>query len=191
MFEASRILSQNKKKNTITVHNDNKEIIASDTEKANILKTWFYEQFTDSSIEALPPFIGPPRPLDCPITSLEVEEATKKLKTNRATGPDNIPNELLKHAGAIFHNMYATTINRSFETNTHISSVVEGIITPLQKPGKAKGPIKNLRPLTLLNGARKILSLITLKRVEHQIDNYTGAWQCAYKQGRSCADLLF
>ena len=64
-------------------------------------------------------------------------------------------------------------------------------IAPLQKPGKAKGPIKNLRPLTLLNGARKILSLITLKRVEHQIYNYTGAWQCAYKQGRSCADLVW
>ena len=65
------------------------------------------------------------------------------------------------------------------------------MITPLQKPNKPKGPIKNIRPLTLSNAARKILSLLTLRRIQKQVDNYTGPWQAAYKQGRSCGDLVW
>ena len=45
-------------------------------------------------------------------------------------------------------------------------------IKTLPKPGKEEGPIKNLRPITLLNGMRKILSLITLSRIEHKINQY-------------------
>ena len=48
-------------------------------------------------------------------------------------------------------------------------------MTPLQKPGKPKGPLTSLRPLTLLNGSRKMLTQIALKesRVELTFDNYT------------------
>ena len=42
-----------------------------------------------------------------------------------------------------------------------------------------------------MNGSRKILTLVTLKRVEQKIDEYTMAWQCGYKHGRSCADLVW
>ena len=64
-------------------------------------------------------------------------------------------------------------------------------LTPLQKPGKPKGPCTSLRPLTLLNGSRKMLSLITLKRIEQRIDDYTMAWQSGYKHGRSCSDIVW
>ena len=33
--------------------------------------------------------------------------------------------------------------------------------------------------------------MITLKRIEDQVDYYTGPWQCGYKRGRSCADLVW
>ena len=72
-----------------------------------------------------------------------------------------------------------------------IQSIGQGILTPLQKPGKPKGPLNSLRPLMLLNGSRKILSLITLARVSKKIDNFTGPWQAAYKNGRSCADIVW
>ena len=64
-------------------------------------------------------------------------------------------------------------------------------ITPLQKPNKPPGKEKSLRPLTLCNGARKLLSLITLFRIESKINLYTGPWQCAYKRNRSCGDLVW
>ena len=117
--------------------------------------------------------------------------ACKKLKNGRATGPDEIPNELLRYAGQAYYSAYAAMINKSFETNTYIDSIGQATLTPLQKPGKPKGLLKSLRPLTLSNGARKVLSLVTLFRIGHKIDRYTGPWQAAYKHGRSCNDLVW
>ena len=87
------------------------------------------------------------------------------------------------------YDRYTECINDSISKQLYIDSIGEGYITPLQKPGKPKGPLTSLRPLTLLNGSRKILTLVTLRRVEQKIDEYTMAWQCGYKYGRSCADL--
>ena len=152
---------------------------------------YFQEQFTDHADGPLPAFEGPPRPLDVPITSEEVRVATSKLKNGKSNGPDNIPNELVKAWDPSCNIAYANIINESFVTNTHIGSIGQGILTPLQKPGKDKGPMKSLRPLMLLNASRKVLSLIALKRVGPKIDKYTGPWQAAYKNGRSCADLVW
>ena len=87
-----------------------------------------------------------------------------KLKNGRACGPDGIPNELMKAAGHPLHSELARIYNLSFETNTYIPAIGEGILTPLQKRGKPRGPVKSIRPLTLLNGARKVMSLIALNR---------------------------
>ena len=196
MFEAVRQLKnckQTHKQQSVFVNSDdNKSFVSSDSEKAGVLKTWFENQFTNQHAEPpLEPFEGPPRPLDTPISPMEVAIAAKSLKNNRATGPDGVQNELLKYGGESLHNTYSSIINTCFETNTHLRTVGEAVITPLQKPKKPKGPLKNIRPLTLSNSARKILSLITLRRIQRQVDHYTGPWQAAYKQGRSCSDIVW
>ena len=33
--------------------------------------------------------------------------------------------------------------------------------------------------------------MATLKRIEAKVNAFTGPWQCAYKQGRSCADIVW
>ena len=97
----------------------------------------------------------------------------------------------MKYGGVSFCVEYSKIINKCMETNTHLHTIGEAIITPLQKAGKTKGPPQNTRPLTLSNIKRKILSLITLRRIQQQVDNYTGPWQAAYKRGRSCGDLVW
>ena len=195
MFEAVRELKNNTnstKQQTISVHDEDNNLISNDSAKASALKTWFQNQFTGNNTEpALDPFVGPPRSLDNPITPSEVESAAKALKNNRATGPDGVQNELLKYGGVGFYTAYSKIINNCFETNTHLKAVGEAVIAPLQKPKKPKGPLKNIRPLTLSNSARKMLSLLTLRRIQTQVDSYTGPWQSAYKQGRSCSDLVW
>ena len=62
---------------------------------------------------------------------------------------------------------------------------------PLQKPGKPVGHTKSLRPLNLLKGVRKILSIIASNRIQDQLNYYTGPWQYGYKNGRSCADIVW
>ena len=57
---------------------------------------------------------GPPRPLNTPITSSEVQYAASKLKNGKAVGPDEIPNELLKYAPPVF--LYSSS-------NMHVSLI--------------------------------------------------------------------
>ena len=196
MFEAVKQLKTYKQtktqQNVFVYSEENNSFLSSDSAKAAALKTWFEEQFTNQHKEPpLDPFIGPPRPLNIPISPTEIAAAAKSLKNNRATGPDGVQNELLKYGGSSLHETYSTIINNCFETNTHLRAVGEAVITPLQKPRKPKGPLKNIRPLTLSNAARKMLSLVTLHRIQGKVDQYTGPWQAAYKQGRSCSDIVW
>ena len=190
MFEAVRMLTNSKPTKPITVHNEDGHVIGSDLEKAEVIKTWFEKHFTGDE-QPLAPFEEPAGELDTPITSHEVSCAIKRLKNNRACGPDEVPNELLKYAGDSFCSVFSEVINQCFETNTYIDAIGESILTPLQKPGKPLGPVKNLRPLNLLNGIRKILSVLVLHRIQDQVDNYTGPWQCGYKVGHGCADIVW
>ena len=85
----------------------------------------------------------------------------------------------MKYASDNFYETYASLINRCFAEHKYVDSFGQGYLTPLQKPLKPKGPFKSLRPLCLLNSTRKILSMITLKRIEQHVAQYTGLWQCA------------
>ena len=191
MFEATRALATgNKQTEPISVFDSDNQLVGNEEEKACIVRQWFLQHYS-SSDTPLEPFTGPPRPLQTPITCEEVKYAAGKLKNGKAVGPDQIPNELLKYAPDRFYEEYASLINRSFELSEHVPSFTEGYLAPLQKPGKPKGPVKSLRPLCLLNGTRKLLSLITLHRVSRQISEFTGPWQNAYKAGHSCANIVW
>ena len=190
MFEAVRTLNRPNVTSSIGVHDEQGCLIATDTGKATVVAKYLEQQLTRDE-PPLEPFLGPPRPLVKPFTSEEISNAARSLKNGRANGPDGIPNELLKYSSASVHRRFADIINRSFETNSYLDPIGQANITPLQKPNKPIGPVKNLRPLTLSNAVRKILSMATLKRIEGKVNAFTGPWQCAYKQGRSCADIVW
>ena len=190
MFEAVRTLNCSKKSSSIGVHDEKGCLIATDTGKAAVVAEYLKKQLTRDE-PPLEPFLGPPRPLFSPVTSDEISAAAKSLKNGRANGPDGIPNELLKYSSNSVYVRFANIINRSFETNSYLDPIGQANITPLQKPKKPIGPVKNLRPLTLSNAVRKILSMTALKRIERKVDAFTGPWQCAYKRGRSCADIVW
>jgi len=192
VFEANRTLAQCRAKdNGVTVHDKDGNIIGSDHLKAEAIKEYFRNELNDDNEPPFPAFIDPPAPLQCPISAEEVRRAVMKLKNGRACGPDGIPSELMKAAGPSLHSELARVYNLSFETNSYIPAIGEGILAPLQKPGKPRGPCKSVRPIILLNCNRKVLSLIALNRINDQVDMYTGPWQAAYRRGRSCSDLVW
>lgn len=192
MFEAVRQLSRNQNTDSVSVFNADNQMVDNDRDKADIIRNYFEEHYTGPESEPpIEPFTGIPRPLHDPISAVEVELAAKKLRNGKAVGPDGIPNEFLKHSPKIFFSTFAQLINQSFELHEHVPSFTEGYLTPLQKPGKPRGPLKSLRPLCLLNGTRKILSMIVLRRIQRQISQYTGPWQNAYKPGHSCANIVW
>ena len=158
MFEAVKLLKGGLKRPEVAVEKSEGRLVFNEQEKANIVKDWFSEDYTGDE-PPLAPFEGIPRALNTPISVDEVRTAAQKLKNNRAVGPDAIPNELLKYASRNFYERYSTLLNRCFEKHVHVDSFGQGYLTPLQKPRKPKGPLKSLRPLCLLNGTRKIMSM--------------------------------
>ena len=191
-YGASKILAKGYERSALTVTNASGNQAGCDAEKARIIKEYFNNELNDDNEPTLPAFLDPPSSLDCPITTEEVQKAIKKLKSGKAVGIDNVPGEVIKALNqTLLPEELAKAFNESFEKNIHIEAIGAGILTPLAKPGKPRGPVKSIRPLTLLNVSRKILSLVVLNRIEHAVDNYTGSFQAAYKAGRSCADLVW
>ena len=192
MFEAVRQLSCAGTTEPVSVFGDSDELVFNSSDKAHLIRRYFSDHYTCPEDEVpLTPFIGTARPLNSPITSEEVKFAASKLRNGKAVGPDGIPNELLKYATPSFYDRFATLLNRCFETHEAVPSFTEGYLAPLQKPGKPKGPLKSIRPLCLLNGTRKILSVLVLHRIRECVGHYTGPWQNAYKAGHSTANIVW
>ena len=75
-------------------------------------------------------------------------------------------------------------------TGKHPDEITQGVITAIQKPGKPKGPIKNLRPITLLSMLRKFLAICLKKRIIHRLDAEIPPRQAGYIQGRSTTEHI-
>ena len=128
--------------------------------------------------------------MSSPITVDETKAAAMKLNNNRAPGCDGITAELIKYApDELFHTI-TTILNSSLEKHQTIE-IGKGILVPLQKPGKDKGPVKNLRPVILLLIVRKLLSNITLARMKQKYEQYLSPSQSAYRSERCTADLVW
>ena len=66
-----------------------------------------------------------------------------------------------------------------------------GVLIAIPKPGKPKGPPNNLRPITLPNTLRKVLSLITLDRIRPSIVKYLSHSQSGFRPERSTSDVVW
>lgn len=192
MFKCVKQLKINSEPKNLCVKTENGNIILNDKCKADIVKAWFEKQFTNTNASPIPPFDGEPSPLDTPITWQEVKKAARQLNNGReGIGPDGVQNELTKYAPDEFHKKFGATINSCFERNEFLDCIGQGILSPLQKPGKAQGPLKSLRSLILTNVSRKLLSLFVLRRIEHQVDMYTVEWQAGNKSKRGTSDIVW
>ena len=66
-----------------------------------------------------------------------------------------------------------------------------GLLNPLQKPNKAKGPAENLRPIILLSVLRKTLAISMISRIWNRLEEIIIIDQAAYQQGRSTTEQVF
>ena len=121
---------------------------------------------------------------------IKSKKAIDKLNNNRAAGPDRISAELIKYSPQEINTMIKDILKECIENHQPID-VGSGILVALQKPGKPKGPVKNLRPINLLLIIRKILSNITIQRIKPDYDNYLSSAHSAYRSNRSTADIVW
>ena len=157
---------------------------------ALLISGFFKDKFQNKDLPNITSFQGPSKKLNKPITPEEVRKSLESLKNNRVPGKDEISGELLKYGTPTLHGSIANVLNRVFEEHESLK-INSGELIALQKPGKSKGPPKNLRPITLLNTIRKALSIITLHRIRPCTEEYLSHSQSGFRPDRSTADVAW
>ena len=163
--------------------------ITNPQETYKIVENHFKNHFQKENIPKFLPHVGVPRPLQKRVTANEIIDATKNMSNNK-TAANNTPIELVKYAPQIVHEQIAVSINNIFEKHDDLE-LGKGELLPLPKPNKTKGPVTNLRPITLLQIIRKILSKIEVSRTEKAIDKFLPQSQCAYRKNKSTTEIIW
>ena len=97
---------------------------------------------------------------------------------------------MIKYGPEELHQKITTILNNCVSNNIDIKTGF-GLLAPLQKPGKTRGPVINLRPVILLPIIRKILSNVVLSRIKPKVDEYLSLSQSAYREKRSTGDIVW
>ena len=92
-----------------------------------------------------------PTKISNPFTSNEIKKAVSKMKMNKSPGCDEIPVELIMYAPDCVYQSIAEIFNQIASDGDCPKEINHGILVPLQKPGKPRGPASNLRPIILLS----------------------------------------
>jgi hypothetical protein len=188
MFQAVRATQRMDTKKPLQVNTDSG--ITTSTEKQIEIVTRHFQQAltTDTSGERVD---IPPTKMESPFTPEEIAKAVKSLKTGKSPGVDNIHTEQLKCSPTTALEDIAHILNKTAEFGVYPRILTHGLLIPLQKPGKKKGPPENLRPIILLSILRKITAICLINRIGEKIDNSIPLTQAAYRSGRSTTEQVF
>jgi hypothetical protein len=122
------------------------------------------------------------------ITPEEINKVIKRLKRNKSTGPDNIPNEAMIEANAKTREIYRRVLNKILQEQDIPDQWQMGIITRLYK-GKGKiGKCSNERGITCASNLGKMMERILNNRARKEI-NISDA-QAGGTEKRSTTDHL-
>ena len=186
MFQVIKQLSKQKRVSKLLIESEN-GFTADEQKQADLIAEYFKKQFYRNAEKIQ----NEPTVMQIPFTTEEIKKAIMSLKNNKSTGIDNVKAELLKIGPEIFCEEIAQIFNETASTGIFPKELILGIITALQKPRKKKGPIENLRPITLLSVLRKILATCMMKRIGEKINKEIPISQAAYCKGRSTTEHVF
>ena len=110
------------------------------------------------------------------------------MKNNKTPGIDQLRTEQLKYGPQIIMSIIAEILNKSTETGEKPNEISTGILLPLQKPGKKKGPYV---PIILFSVLRKTLAICLINRIQKRVLWHLPKSQAAYQSGRSTTEHVF
>ena len=189
-FAAMKEAHSEKKQENLLVEDKDKKITTTEEEQVKIVSEYFKkmlapEERKNDILEI------PPHKMINPFTAEEIASVAKKLKNGKSPGPDNVELELIKYAPIELHNEIANIFNRVAETGEPVTELILGLLRPIPKPGKAKGPPENLRPIILLSVLRKILTICMIDRTWERLKQHIPPDQAAYQPGRGTTEQVF
>lgn len=131
-------------------------------------------------------------PTDFKITEIEVIQAIKKLKRNKAAGLDNILNEMIIYSQSFIIKLLTKLFNEILLTGNYPTLWKESYIIPLFKAGDSTNP-SNYRGIAITSNFSKLFnSILNTRLIDHFDDNdVIHEYQLGFKKGFRTSDNLF
>lgn len=179
MFQAMRALQTTTIKKPLIV--GMQEVLTTDTRKqvqviSQLLNILFHK---DNTLNI--PNIPPTR-MSAPFTTTDVRKAISQLREHKSTGIEQLKLEQVKKRPSTGNEDIAQICNIMAETREHPKEMKTGIFVLLQRPGKTKGPVENLRPIILRSLLWKIFVICLLEGASEKIDGSIPNTQGAYRK---------
>ena len=116
----------------------------------------------------------------------------KRLGMRKATGLDNISNEMLQLAGPSCKTFLQLLFNKIYSTSSFPSQWKSAYITTLHKRGPKQNPA-NYRPISITSCFGKLFTSILNTRLMHfmQETNLSHPFQGAFSKGKRGTDHIF
>lgn len=107
--------------------------------------------------------------LDSNIKDKEILQSVRKLKNNKATGLDNVKNEMLKHGVSTFLPCLSKLFNMIFSSGIYPSSWATSYITPIFKTGDSASP-ENYRGIAISSNIGKLFNIVLNARLDKHLE---------------------
>ena len=184
MFKAIKAMTK-QKRTPLTIQTEH-GLTADEKLATDEITKYFKTMFQTDTQDKIPE--PEKQPMTKPFTTKEITDAIKTLKNNKSAGNDNIYAEQLKYGPKELHTEITNLLNEIAATGEYPSEIKHGLLIPLQKPGKPKGPPENLRPIILLSMIRKILAICLIRRTSNRLNDNIPVTQAAYRPGRNTTE---
>ncbi len=130
--------------------------------------------------------------LNCPLSYDEVKNLVNKLKLNKSSGIDQIPNEVLKHSDVMLMLCYMFT--KCFDYRLVPSICFKAVITPIPKSSNKDLYVTlNYRGISILSFVSKVFTGIINAHVMNycELRDLPFDEQCGFRKNRSRVDQLY
>ena len=122
----------------------------------------------------------------------ELDVVVRRLKTKKALGPDNIPNEFLRNLPLEFRQEIIHVFNQMLESGTFCPSWRESIAIPIPKPNKDPSNPEDYRILCLTSNLGKVVESMFSARLVWKLEknNHLPPNQFGFRNRRCTSDAL-
>ena len=167
----------------------NGTVVFTNTEKAELLNSFFSSVFTEENTDEVPVSEVDPnmRDIENPeFTRDAVLKKLKELKVNKAPGPDEIPAVILKEMAEELAEPLRVVFQKSVDSGIVPEQWKKAHVTPILKKGDQSLP-SNYRPISLTCIACKLLESLMKDHIDHhmKVNNLATKSQYGFTCGRS------